>query len=102
MYKIAAVGDYDSIYGFSALGFSVFPVSDGVEGAAVLKRLSEEGYGIVYITEAAAAQAGEELEKYHEDIFMSVVLIPGISGNTGEGAAQVRKFVERAVGSDIL
>ena len=26
MYKIAVVGDYDSIYGFAALGLDTFPV----------------------------------------------------------------------------
>ena len=28
MYKVAVVGDYDSIYGFAALGLETFPVSD--------------------------------------------------------------------------
>ncbi len=28
MYKIAVLGDYDSIYGFAALGLDTFPVSD--------------------------------------------------------------------------
>ena len=27
MYKIAVVGDYDSIYGFAALGLDTFPVT---------------------------------------------------------------------------
>ena len=28
MYKIAAMGDKDSIYGFASLGISIFPVTD--------------------------------------------------------------------------
>lgn len=31
MYKIACMGDYDSIYGFAALGFETFPVKDAEE-----------------------------------------------------------------------
>ncbi|MBO1695080.1 V-type ATP synthase subunit F, partial [Bacteroides uniformis] len=27
MYKIAVVGDYDSIYGFATLGLDIFPVT---------------------------------------------------------------------------
>ena len=29
MYRIAVVGDYDSIYGFAALGLTTFPVRAG-------------------------------------------------------------------------
>ena len=32
----------------------------------------------------------------------SIILIPGISGNTGKGVEGVKKSVEQAVGSDIL
>ena len=28
MYKIAVIGDYDSIYGFATLGLGIFPVKD--------------------------------------------------------------------------
>ena len=45
MYKIAVVGDYDSIYGFAALGLSVFPADDRETLCAVLRRLAESGYG---------------------------------------------------------
>ena len=55
MYKIAVVGDYDSIYGFAALGLEIFPVADRKETEERLIALAESGYGIVYITEAAAA-----------------------------------------------
>ena len=31
MHKVAVIGDYDSIYGFSALGLDTFPVTDVTE-----------------------------------------------------------------------
>ena len=43
MYRIAVVGDRDSVYGFAALGLSVFPAEDETEGARVLRRLVERG-----------------------------------------------------------
>lgn len=48
MYKIAVLGDRDSIYGFAALGLEVFPVQSGDEGAHTLRRLSEQDYAVVY------------------------------------------------------
>ena len=35
MYKIAVLGDRDSIYGFGALGLEVFPVEEAEAGAGL-------------------------------------------------------------------
>ena len=42
MYRIAVLGDRDSIYGFAALGLEVFPVAGTEEGAKTLRRLCEQ------------------------------------------------------------
>ena len=44
----------------------------------------------------------EEISRYREQRLPAIILIPGISGNTGAGIAQVKKSVEQAVGSDII
>ena len=104
MYKIAVLGDWDSIYGFGALGLETFRVegNDPDEARKLLRQLSEQDYAVVYITEALAAAIPEEIEVYRTRLKPAVILIPGISGNTGEGLAEVRHSVEQAVGSDIL
>lgn len=102
MYKIAVIGDYDSIYGFAALGLDTFPVSDPEESEEVFKRLAGSGYAVIYITESAAAKIGRAIDKYKQSLYPSVILIPGVSGNNGEGVKGVKHCVEQAVGSDIL
>lgn len=102
MYKIAVIGDYDSIYGFAALGLDTFPVSGAEETEEKFSKLASGGYAVIYITEAAAALIGHTVAKYKESLLPSVILIPGISGNTGKGVEGVKKSVEQAVGSDIL
>lgn len=102
MYKIAVMGDYDSIYGFATLGLDTFPVKDPEYGAAQLKRLAEDNYAVIYMTEALASDLAKEIERYREVMKPAIILIPGISGNTGAGIAGVKKSVEQAVGSDIL
>ena len=106
MYKIAVLGDRDSIYGFAALGLSIFPAENGAEGARMFRRLSEqEGedrYAVIYITEALAAELSEEIEKCRGRKFPAVIPIPGVSGNTGAGMLAVKRGVEQAVGSDII
>lgn len=102
MYKIAVLGPYDSIYGFAMLGLDIFPVSDPEEGKEKLKSLVNDVYAIIYITEGLAAQMPQEIEKYKEQLLPAIILIPGFSDNTGEGVANVKKSVEKAVGSDII
>ena len=102
MYKIAVMGDYDSIYGFATLGLGICPVKDRDEAKAKLRQLAEGNYGIIYITEAVAAQIPSEINKYGEQTFPAIIQIPGVSGNTGAGVEGVKKTVEQAVGSDIL
>ena len=96
MYKIAVLGARDSIYGFGALGLEVFPVEEAEAGARLIRRLAEENYAVLYVTEALCAQIPEELDRLRE------APLPGISGNTGLGLRQVKRSVEQAVGSDIL
>ena len=102
MYKIAVVGDYDSIYGFATLGLEICPAGNREEIRNILRRLAEEDYGIIYITEAAAAEVESDLEAFQERMLPAVIQIPGVSGNTGAGVQGVRRTVEQAVGSDIL
>ena len=102
MYKIAVMGDYDSIYGFATLGLDTFPVTDLEYGAVQLKRLAEADYAVIYMTESLAEELKKEIDRYRESMKPAIILIPGISGNMGAGIAGVKKSVEQAVGSDIL
>ncbi|MBR3232097.1 MAG: V-type ATP synthase subunit F [Lachnospiraceae bacterium] len=102
MSKIAVMGDYDSIYGFAALGLDTYPVETKEEDTQLLKRLAENGYGIIYMTEKLGDTLKTAREEYMGRISPAIILIPGVSGNTGEGVKGVKGSVEQAVGSDIL
>ena len=102
MYKIAVMGDYDSIYGFSALGLDIYPFESKEESAKMLRQLAEGEYGIIYITEELAEMLSNENARYAARPLPSIIQIPGVKGNTGDGIRGVKKTVEQAVGSDIL
>ena len=102
MYKIAVMGDRDSIYGFAALGLETFPVENGEEAGKKLRKLAEADYPVIYITEALAAALEPEIDHYRSELTPAIILIPGVSGNTGMGMKLVKKSVEQAVGSDII
>ncbi len=102
MYKAAVIGDYDSIYGFAALGLDTFPTTDDENLVKLFRRVMAGEYAIVYVTEQLAEVLADEIEKYKEQLMPAVILIPGVKGNTGMGVQGIRDCVEQAIGSDIL
>lgn len=102
MYRIAVLGDKDSIYGFAALGLEIYPTEDSNVAIDTLKKLANNDYAVIYITEALAVKIPEEIDKYRERVTPAIILIPGVIGNTGLGLYNVKRAVEKAVGSDIL
>ncbi len=102
MYKIAALGDRDSVLGFRGLGIEVCPVETVAEAKTVLHRLAKDDYAIVYITEQLASKLPEEINRYKTALTPALILIPGKEGSLGIGMANVKRTVERAVGADIL
>ncbi len=102
MHKIAVLGDRESVCGFACLGIDTAVVSDEEQARSEFLRLVKENYGIIYITEFCAEFLREEISLYSDLVTPSVILIPGVRGNTGEGMKNIAKSVERAVGSLIL
>ena len=61
MYKIAVMGDLDSVLGFKALGLEVCPAATAEEGRQALHRMAKENYAIIYMTEQLAARMSAEV-----------------------------------------
>ena len=54
MYKIAVMGEADSIYGFATLGLDTYPTDNPESAQRTLRNLAESDYAVVYITENTA------------------------------------------------
>jgi len=102
MFKIAAMGDKSSIYGFASIGLEIYPIEDPQVAIHQLRSMVDGGYAVIFITEELATQIESELDRYRELPVPAIIPIPGIQGNTGLGMRNVSKSVEQAVGSDIL
>jgi len=102
LYKIAVMGDLDSVLGFKALGLEVCPAATAEEGRQALHRMAKENYAIIYMTEQLAAQMSADIARYKDALTPAIILIPGKEGSLGIGMAGVKTAVERAVGADIL
>lgn len=102
MYKAAVIGDSASVSGFAALGLSVFRETEPDKITKLISRLAANDFAVIYITEPAAALVSDTITKYRSSKLPSIVLIPAIEGNTGDGMRALHEAVEKAVGSDIL
>lgn len=102
MYKVAVIGDRDSVLGFKALGLHVVFAEELMEARRALHELAKEDYAVIYITEDLAVNMSADIDRYKDAVTPAIILMPGKSGSLGIGLAQVNDSVERAVGANIL
>lgn len=101
-YKIGVIGDSESVLGFMAVGFTVVTLETAEEAAKALKRMADENFAILFITERLAREIPDAISAYKNAPLPAVITIPGKEGREGYGLANIKKSVERAVGADIL
>jgi len=102
MYKIAVVGDRDSILGFKALGLETVFADTGDEARSAVHRLAAQDCAVIYITEQLAQEIPGEIDRYANTARPAIILIPGKAGSLGIGIENINRAVEKAVGSNIL
>ena len=102
MYKIAVLGDRDSVLGFKALGIDIFVADDPGQARPVLRRLAGDEYAVIYVTECLAEGMHDDIESYKDRLTPAVIVIPGKDGLMGLGMESLKSAVKRAVGADIL
>lgn len=102
MYKVAVIGDRNSILGFKALGIDTFTVYDKEDSRRTLDTIARDDYGIIFITEQLASLIPETIKRYNNTLIPTVILIPSNQGTLNIGMDRINKSVEKAVGTNIL
>lgn len=102
-YRIAAVGDWESVMGFRALGLETYPAAGPEEAREAIRELARDGdCGIIYLTEQLAKDLPDVLDRYKDELRPAIILIPGREGSLGIGMENIKRSIQRAVGADIL
>ncbi|WP_295579092.1 V-type ATP synthase subunit F [uncultured Oscillibacter sp.] len=102
-YRIAAVGDWESVMGFRALGLDTYPVTSAEEARERVRDLARDGgCAVIYLTEQLAKDMADVLARYKDELRPAIILIPGREGSLGIGRESIQRSIERAVGADIL
>ena len=101
-YQIAAVGDWESVMGFRALGLDTYPVTSADEAREKVRALAKTSCAVIYLTEQLAKDMEDVISRYKDEIRPAIILIPGRQGSLGIGKNNIQRAIERAVGADIL
>ena len=101
-YRIAVIGDWESVMGFRALGLDTYPVTSVEEAKATVRELAKGDCAVIYLTEQLAQEMEDVIARYKSTLRPAVILIPGRDGSLGIGKNSIQRAVERAVGADIL
>ena len=87
-YRIAAVGAWESVMGFRAIGLDTYPVSRSMVALT--------------LSETLAKEIPDVISRYKDELRPAIILIPGREGSFGIGRDNIQRAIGRAVGADIL
>ena len=109
MYKIAAIGDRDTVISFKVLGIDVYSIENfendeliSQKIKATVDNLASNGYGIIFITEEYAQKSVEVIERYKNEALPIITLIPNNKGSLNIGMNKIDKNIEKAIGTNIF
>ncbi|MDR3331570.1 MAG: V-type ATP synthase subunit F [Synergistaceae bacterium] len=101
---MAALGSYDSVLPFQAIGIETVIVNAENRDAVpqIIAKYAHDKYAVLFMEESLYSDFQEEADGINENEDLSVIPIPNQSGSLGIGVASIRKSTERAVGMDIF
>ena len=101
---MAAIGGYESVLPFKAIGLDVVIVNDENKAslAQIMNKFARTGYAALFVEESLFSEYQEIVDEVNESTDMCIIPGPNQSGSTGVGLTSIRRNVERAVGMDIF
>ena len=61
-YRIAVIGDWESVMGFRALGLDAYPASTPEEAREIIHKLAKEDCSVIYLTEQLHGKLLREID----------------------------------------
>ena len=101
---MAAVGSYESILPFKAIGLDVVVVTEENYDSTglTLQKFSRSGYAVLFLEEELFGKFRDVVDEINEFSDLSIIPVPNQKGSMEIGLESIRRNVERAVGMDIF
>jgi V/A-type H+/Na+-transporting ATPase subunit F len=101
-HRLGIIGSKSIIQSFKLFGIEIFPIDSEEEGRAAIKKIMQEEFAVIFITEDWMEKLDEDLTKLKQKTIPAVISLPTHLSDSNYGIKELKKTVERAVGSDIL
>ncbi|MHC4916451.1 MAG: V-type ATP synthase subunit F [Planctomycetota bacterium] len=103
MARMIALGPVGEALPYAALGAEIRETSGPAEMAEALGELARDhSVALVLVAEDHAEQVAEELAEFRERSPAALLVLPGSTGSRGLALAQMKKFLEHAIGVDLI
>ena len=99
--KIAIIGEKKLVLAFTALGVKTFGVASQEDLLLAEKEIMADQFAIIFITEDIAEKYSKEIVPFYNKTLPAVLIIPGVK-SSGIASGELKKIIERALGSDNL
>lgn len=100
--EIACLGENEDIIIFNGIGITPFVISDYRLIEEKIEELAQAGTKVIIVSDIFEASIQETLEKYQDQSYPIIILLPLSGFETGQGLEKIRKDVERAIGINIF
>jgi V/A-type H+-transporting ATPase subunit F len=102
MYKIAAIGESESIFVLQAVGFDVFQVKPEDAAQTLREKFDSTHYAIIFISELLAQELSDLVYDLSLRPFPVVTVLPTVRERMNIGLDQLRKVSIKATGTDLI
>jgi V/A-type H+-transporting ATPase subunit F len=100
--KLAVIGDRESITAFRAVGVKTISAIKKEDIEYSIESLAKSGCIVIFITEKAAAEAKEHINRYKTKTYPIILPIPDKNGSMKTGFTNIKSNVEKAIGANIF
>ncbi len=103
MSKIAIIADKQTSLPFSGIGMEAVICQTSEEAGRVLRKLPEEGYKVILISESLAANCLEVIEEISEQkTSLTITIVPDFTREfSGVAEKRLRNLIKKAVGMEL-
>lgn len=101
-YKIAALGEGDSVFPFLQIGIDVFAPLGGNDLLRQVAQLIKDGYALLFVSEDCLKENPILLSAYDNHPLVAIIPVPGLEKQESMGIERIQSMVEKALGQNIL
>ena len=102
MYKLAVIGDSESILAFQAVGMDAYLVTKEKAEETLRKQFRSGKYAIIFLAESLAVELIEYLHEIGKKPFPAVTILPLSHETLGMGLERMKTISIRASGTDVI